>query len=380
MKIVHIITGLSTGGAQRALYNLMRGGLGVRFNSHIVSLSNEGTMGPLIRELGVPVTTLNMLGGLPSLSGLVKLRRIVREFQPDLIQGWMYHGNLAATLARTFARRHPALAWNVRHSLYDLGYEKPMTRQVIRLNMFFSSSPNMLLYNSQLARKQHEAFGFALGNGLVIPNGIDVQRFCFSDESRTRVRSELGIPAEANVVGHVARLHPMKGHRFFLRAAADLAQRYPETHFLICGQNVSLENVALRQLIPVRAHDRFHLLGERGDVSELMSAMDIFCLSSVWGEGFPNVIGEAMATGLPCVVTDVGDSAVVVGDTGVVVPPQDESAFVTGVESLLTMSPEERRMLGASAQARIEASYTLEAIVGQYASLYEKLLADMKVA
>lgn len=377
-KIIHLITGLATGGAERALYNLLNGGLAGRFDNHIISLSDEGTIGPQIRELKVPVATLGMRGGRPSLSGISKLHRVLREFQPDLIQGWMYHGNLAATLARTLAPGRPVLCWNVRHSLYDLKHEKAMTRQVIRANRFFSSSPEALLYNSRLSREQHEDFGFASRNGRVIPNGIDVQRFCFSDGARKRVRSELNIPATAQVVGHVARLHPMKDHPAFLHAAVDIALRYPEAHFLLSGRGVSMDEKALERLIPPQVRDRFHLLGERSDVSDLMSAMDIFCQSS-WSEAFPNVLGEAMATEVPCVATDVGDSAIVIGDTGVMVPPRDHEALAVGIENLLLKTLEERRALGASARARIGTNYTLEAIVGQYAAMYEKLITEKGV-
>ncbi len=372
--IIHVITGLATGGAERALYNLLNGGLVSRFDNHVVSLIDEGTMGPQIRDLGVPVITLGMRNGRPSFSGVAKLRRVVRKYKPDVIQGWMYHGNLAASIARRFSPAKPALAWNVRQSLYDLAREKTMTRAVIRANRIFSSGPDVLLYNSQLSREQHEAFGFASGHGKVIPNGIDMQRFTFSSESLQSVRSELGIPAHVLVVGHVARLHLMKDHPVFLRAAVDLALRYKQVYFLLSGLGVSLDNKVLAQLIPDQVRDRFHLLGERSDVPELMSAMDVFCLSSAWGEGFPNVLGEAMATGVPCVLTDVGDSAIVIGDTGVVVPPQDENALAAGIESLLTMPLEERRTLGASARVRIDANYTLGAVVEQYVALYEKLM------
>ena len=164
-----------------------------------------------------------------------------------------------------------------------------------------------------------------------------------------------------------------------MRAAADLALRHRQTHFLLSGRDVSLENKALEQLVRPQMRDRFHLVGERADVSELMTAMDIFCLSSAWGEGFPNVIGEAMATGVPCVATDVGDTAIIIGDTGVVVPSRNKDALAAGIESLLTMPLEERRTLGASARARIEENYTLRNIVEQYAALYEKLIAEKGV-
>jgi len=372
-RLIHIITGLNTGGAEWALYNLLYGGLADHFNCHVISLSDEGMMGPQIEALGVPLYILRMRAGRPSFCGFGMLRRVVGEFQPDIVQGWMYHGNLMANLARILAPERPVLAWNIRQSLYDFGREKLMTRQIIRANRFLSSAPDVLLYNSQISRKQHEDFGFALQHGYIIPNGIDVQKFSFSSVSRQYVRSKLAIPADALVVGHVARLHPMKDHPCFLRAASGLALRQPQAHFLLCGRGVLPENKMLEQLIHAQVRDRFHFLGERSDVSDLMSAMDIFCQSS-WSEAFSNVLGEAMAVGVPCVATDVGDSAIIIGDTGVVVPPQDENALAAGIESLLTMAQEDRRSLGTNARVRIEANFALGSVVKQYAALYEKLM------
>jgi glycosyltransferase involved in cell wall biosynthesis len=286
----------------------------------------------------------------------------------------MYHGNLAAVAARYLVRRRAIVGWNVRHSLYDLSLEKPMTQKVIRTGRFLSAAVDSLLYNSNISRSQHEDFGFSRDSGLVIPNGINVEQFSRSSGSRDQQRTFLGIPAEAKVVGHIARLHPMKDHAAFLRAAVDLACQYPETHFLLIGRDVSIENKPLQQLIPGQVRNRFHLLGERSNIPELMSAMDIFCLSSAWGEGFPNVIGEAMSTGLPCVATDVGDSAIVIGDTGVVVPPRNEKALAAGIERLLTMRPDDRHRLGSSARARIKENYELGAIVRQYVALYEEIV------
>jgi len=379
LKVVHIITGLATGGAERALYNLLYGGLAKHCDNYVISLGNEGVFGPKIKTLGVPVITLGMPNGRPSLLGLVKLRRSVREFQPDLIQGWMYHGNLAATLACNFAPRCPILVWNIRQSLYDLSYEKPMTRQIIRANRIFSSSPNALLYNSHLSQKQHEAFGISSANGQVIPNGIDMKKFSFFSDLRQSLRSELGIPVDAQVVGHVARLHPMKDHLLFLKAAVDLALRYSRTHFILIGRGVSLENITWKQLVPVSIKDKFHFLNERDDVPALMCTMDIFCLSSAWGEGFPNVIGEAMAIGLPCVATDIGDISTIIGNTGVVVSPHNKEALASGIERLLLMPEEERRMLGANAQAQINANFKLEVIVKEYIELYENLVSRKRV-
>ena len=378
MRVLHIITGLATGGAERALYNLLHGGLNSSFDNHVISLGDKGTVGPQISALGIPVTALYMRGGRPSINGLAKLWQTVREFRPDLIQGWMYHGNFAASIARSMYSGRAALVWNIRQSLYQVGNEKLLTRQIIRANRLFSGSPDVLLYNSQLSRHQHEAFGFAANKGRVIPNGIDLRRFNFSEDGRQRVRSELSIPAEALVVGHVARLHPMKDHANFLQAAGVVALRYPNTHFVLSGRNVCLDNASLKQEIPPPLENRFHLLGERGDVSDLMSAMDISCLSSAWGEGFPNVIGEAMATGVPCVATDVGDSALVIGDCGVMVAPRDKEALVSGIESLLALPVAERRLLGARARCRIETKFSLGQIVEQYAALYKTIIVKKR--
>lgn len=373
MKVLHIITGLTTGGAERALYNLLQGGLSTKFDSHVISMTDAGTFGPLIKALGVPVTTLEMPAGRPTLAGLLKLRNIVKTLQPDVIQGWMYHGNLAATQACSMLSERAALVWNIRQTLYQIGNEKFLTRQVIRANRFFSKAPDALLYNSQLSRQQHEAFGFASKNGQVIANGIDLQRFRFSQDARQSIRSELTIPVEALVVGHVARLHPMKDHANFLQAAEIIALQHANVHFVLSGRGVCMENASLRQQIPGTLQDRFHLLGERSDVADLMSAIDVLCLCSAWGEGFPNVLGEAMAVAVPCIATDVGDSGLLIGDYGAIVPPRDKTALAAGIESLLTLPLTERRLLGEQARRRIEDNFTLSEIVGQYVDLYHNL-------
>jgi len=373
MKIIHIITGLSIGGAEQALYNLLKGGLAERFDNCVISLRDKGPMGLKISLLGVPVIALNMHAKKLPLAGLVKLIRIIREFSPDLIQGWMYHGNLIGSFSRVVAPGKPALVWNVRHSLSDLSQEKIATRQVIRINRWFSFGADVILYNSHRSREQHEVFGFSKVGAKVIPNGIDTHIFSFSSKDRKHIRSKLGIPENACVVGHMARLHPMKDHAIFIQAAKSLSYRYQNLYFLLSGRDVSFDNIMLSQLLSSQVRHRFYFLGERNDVHKLMSAIDIFCLSSAWGEGFPNVLGEAMATSIPCVATDIGDSALVVNKTGIIVPPCDVNALEEGIESLLTISSEDRISLGKIALERVEINYKLSKIVEKYASLYNEL-------
>lgn len=374
--MTHVITGLSTGGAERALYNVLTGFSG-ELDSAVISLSNEGTYGSRIRELGVPVYTLGMQSGLPTISSVLKLRSLVRQLQPDVIQGWMYHGNLAAWLARRFAPGRPALAWNIRHSLYSLEAEKKLTQKVIKGNRRLSGSVDALLYNSRLSRQQHENFGFCADRGRVIPNGFDLDIWKPRSEPEIQaIRDREKIPGQALVIGHVARFHPMKDHAAFVRAAVRVVESCSDVHIVLVGRDVNRNNTSLVQLVPQALQHRFHWLGERHDIPDLMPIFDIVCLTSAWGEAFPNVLGEAMACGVPCVATDVGDSRLIVGDTGVVVPPRNDAELYSALMDMVNRGAEARASLGQAARRRIEAEFSLDAVVNQYMNLYRQLAAD----
>jgi glycosyltransferase involved in cell wall biosynthesis len=285
----------------------------------------------------------------------------------------MYHGNLAASLAAGLALGQPALAWNVRHSLYDLASEKPLTRQVIRANRVLSRRPETIIYNSRLSREQHERFGFNARRGVVIPNGFDLNRLRSDSEVGAVVRREFGIAPEALVIGHVARFHPMKDHVGFLRAAVAVARHLPRARFLMVGREVSVAKPEFAGIIPLDLLPRFVFTEERTDVPRLMQAMDVLCSSS-WSEAFPNVLGEAMACGVPCVTTDVGDSAAIVGETGIVVPPSDSAALARALSTMLEKRHETRRDLGRHARQRIATRYSIDAVTDRYTLLYENLI------
>lgn len=370
-----MITGLSTGGAERALYNLLAGGLGSSGRRAVISLRDGGSFGSAIRGFGVPVYTLGMKTGVPGLGALMRLRRVVRELRPDVIQGWMYHGNLAASVAAWMATVRPAVAWNIRHSLYSLAKEKVLTRQVIRAGGRLSEGVDAVVYNSRVSREQHQANGFDGRRALVIPNGFDVGGLRPDRTVAARVRGEFGIPEKAPLIGHVARFHPMKDHASFLRAAVRVAEGFADARFLVVGRNVSENNLALAGIVPEQLVDRFCFPGERSDVQDLMRAMDVFCTSSAWGEAFPNVLGEAMACGVPCVATDVGDSADIVGDTGLIVPASDSVALAQGLLAMIGKPAAERVALGRAARVRIERNYGLKEVVAKYGQLYDSLFS-----
>lgn len=376
MRQLHVISGLGAGGAERALFNLLAGGLAAPGEAMVLSLLDRGCYGDRLEALGIEVRTLDLKspGGLAV--ALPRTRRLVDAFRPDLIQGWLYHGNLAATLAARVARRHPALVWNVRNCLYSLSDWKLLTQQIIRISRALSANVDAVIYNSELARQQHEAFGFRTDVGHLIPNGFDVDALRPDAAVRLAERLALDVSGETVLIGHVARFHPVKDHASFLRAAVRVAEARPRIEFLLAGMDVSVDNPALARRVPPRLSDRFHFLGLRNDIHRLMQALDVLCQSS-WSEAFPNVLGEAMALGIPCVATAVGDSRSILGDCGVLVPPRDSDALARGMIRLADMAPTERRRLGMRARSRVTERFALPAIVARYARLYQRLMAQV---
>jgi glycosyltransferase involved in cell wall biosynthesis len=209
---------------------------------------------------------------------------------------------------------------------------------------------------------------------VVIANGFDTDTFRPDPAARLSVREELGLEPDAPLLGLMARFHPQKDHRTFVRAAAQFLRHSPAAHFLMAGRDVDDRNrTLLAWTTATGAPDRFHLLGLRDDMPRLMAACDIVSTSSSCGEALPLVLGEAMACGVPCVATDVGDSASLVGDTGRVVAPGDPEALSTAWGSLFTLRCDERRRLGERARERVIDRYRLEACVQAHMALYRQV-------
>ena len=372
MRILHVITGLAAGGAEAMLLKLLSWTAG-DVQSAVVSLSqDERAVEPAIRDLGIPVYCLGLRRVFPNPLALPALRRIVRNFRPQIIQGWMPHGNVLASLAGRWAGK-AAIVWNIRQALYDISYERWFTRAVIRLGARLSSGPAAIVYNSRTSVAQHEAFGYKPAHRIVIPNGFDCQLFRPDENAREKVRRELGLARDAVLIGLVARYHAMKDHANFLRAAGLVARQHVNTYFLLVGSGVTQDQAALVKIVAdQQLQERVFLMGERPDVPRMTASLDIACCSS-WTESFPNTVGEAMACGVPCVVTNVGDSAYVIGDTGVCTPPRDYCAFAEGMNRLLNGGIDYRRRLGSTARERIEREFSMAAVARQYESLYDQL-------
>jgi len=286
----------------------------------------------------------------------------------------MYHGNLAALFGRVVASSRAPIAWNVRQTLYDLRNEKRLTALVIRVSAAVSARTAAIVYNSETSATQHEAIGFARERRELIPNGFDCDAFAPNAAVRARTRARLSIGESDVVVGLISRYHPMKDHRLFIDAVAQAAAAHPRFRVLLVGRGVSRPDSGIPQALAAHGLAKSAIvLDERHDVAALCNAIDIACSSSGWGEGFSNAIGEAMACGVPCVVTDVGDSARIVGDTGKVVPRGNVQSFAASLLELAELGREGRVALGAAARRRVESLYSIGAVVARYESLYERL-------
>ncbi len=346
------------------------------FDQEVVSLTNSGPVGERIAALGVPVRMLGMRRGVPNPLAVVRLAGMIRRFGPDVVQTWMYHADLVGGLAARLAGMR-AVAWNIRNN--ELGAEESSwwIRQVVTACARLSRHiPARIVCCSHAAMRTHVALGYEPSRFVVLPNGFDLDRFRPDAGARTRVREELGISKRTPLIGLVARFHPQKNHALFFSAAALLHARRPDVHFVLAGRGVDPQNEQMACWIRDAGIEKVaHLLGERDDVPHLTAALDISTSSSSWGEAFPNVLGEAMACCVPCVATDVGDAALIVGDTGRTVPRNNPEALARAWEELLSLPEEERRALGRAARARICEHFDMNAVAERYAALYRELAA-----
>jgi glycosyltransferase involved in cell wall biosynthesis len=343
------------------------------FKNEVVSLTGIMDLAPRMRAAGVRVRTLEMKKGLPNPFLIMRLAQWMRESNPDVVHTWMYHANLAGGVAARLAGNIPVV-WGIHHSVLDRRVDKLRTLLVNRgCGLLSRRFPARIVCCSQAALDLHRKLGYAQEKLEVIPNGFDLEQVKPDPNARQSLRKELGIPADAVLIGMAARFHPHKDHRNFTWAAARLRQRMPNVHFVLCGLGITWENTQLAGWIDAAGmRDCCHLLGVREDMPRLFAGMDIATTASR-SEAFPIVIGEAMACGTPCVVTAVGDSAMIVGDTGIAVPAEDPNALAEGWRKLIEAGPEVRRRMGIAARNRVQEHFALSAVVERYQAVYTEL-------
>jgi glycosyltransferase involved in cell wall biosynthesis len=371
--VCHIINGLQVAGAETMLFRLLKHGSSENL-SRVISLHDDSALGAEIRSLGILVDVLGMGSPIPTPSAIFKFFHTVSSSPPDLLHGWMYHGSLAALSYKLLKAKRSALIWNIRQSIYDLTLEKKTTQAVIKACALLSGATSRIVYNSTTAARQHESLGFDSRRTRVIPNGFDLSQYDASEARRQAARAWLKVSDAECVIGVVARVHAVKDHTTLLNAVARVVRVAPNVRLVLAGRDACWENERLaRSISNLELSDHVVLLGERHDLPSIMPGFDIGCSSSL-SEGFSNAIGEIMACAVPCVVTNVGESQVLIGDTGVSVPSADAFALSEGLLSLVQLSSAERRQLGVLARKRIAAQYSIQAVALAYDTLYSEAL------
>lgn len=366
MKVLHVISGLGVGGAESMLSSVSLALHRQGIKQSVVCLTSGGKFAEQLRASGISVTELGMRRGRPSLCRMLTLVFLIRSQRPDVIQSWMYHADLLATLALLLSgrRMQTLLCWGIRCSNLNFKEQRIILRSVVRICSLLSGIPDCIIANSQAGRNVHVVMGYRSSRIRVIANGIDTIRYHPDPDARQKVRSLLGLNPDTPLIAHVARVDPMKDHQCFLDALA----RLPSVAAIVVGSGTDM--------LPDRRG--LYRFGCRSDVHRLLAASDIIVSSSAYGEGFPTVVAEGMACGLPAVVTDVGDSARIVGDTGYVVASGNPQQLAQAIRLLLDETPDQRRIRSEHARRRIEEHYSLDSAVRAFLDVYRSGLLQEK--
>ena len=377
-RIVHVITGLGVGGAETMLAKLLEAEVTSRRarTAEVICLGADGPMADRIRATGIPLTCIGMGRGssVGTVAGLRALARRLRVLQPDVVQCWMYHADLLGGLTARLAVPHAERIWSIRAS--SMPYPASLlTRAVIRACAVLSHIvPARIISCSTAAAALHVRMGYDARRIVVIPNGFDLKRFSPAPDARAALQQELGLSAGAAIVGCVARFDPQKDFATLFRAFERIAARHEGAVLVVAGHGCSTDDAAIIAMIPDCCRDRVHLLGVRRDIPQLTAAFDVAILTSAYGEGFPNVLGEALACGVPCVATDVGDSREIAGKEGIIAPVGDADGLATGVLAIMARPATERALLATRMRARALHDYELSAIAHRYWRAQDELL------
>jgi glycosyltransferase involved in cell wall biosynthesis len=373
-----VITSLNQGGAETVLFRLINA-TRHRYEHAVVSLSDEGYFASLLREQGITVFVLDIPRGQINLRSLRRLRQIIREFRPEVIQTRLHHANLLGGLAARFTGAVPVV-WAVHSSYLGTWRKTWKTRLVRRFCSWLSHAlPEAIISDAQSSAELHMSLGFARNKMSVIYNGVDGAVFRPDEKARFRIRAAWGVGEAEVLAGSVARWDPLKDHDNLLRAVRLAADEGANFRCVLVGSEMTLENPPLRALIEQHGvGERVLAVGPSPDVPGVMAALDLLVMSSL-SESMPVAVVEAMACAVPCLVTDVGDSAAIVGDTGWVMPARDSRALADSMK--VAVSEIHAPQFAARAEAcrsRIAAHFSLERMSQAYAAVWERAAARGK--
>lgn len=367
-KIVHIISGLKSGGAERSLFNVCNSNISDYFTQSVICLGDKAIYGDKLEELGVEVYYLNFKNS-NKLYAFLNFKNIIKKLSPDIIQGWMTHGNFASVLAYFILSGRPSLFWNIRQTVYKLKHEYILTRFLFLINILLSRIPNGIISNANISIKQLIKFGYKNDSFILIPNGFDTNYWKPDHNLRQIERNKLKFNDNDFVIGYVGRYHPMKNIKLLLESFHKLSQQNSKIKLVIVGQNLNNYNINEKSIIDMIPLKQILIIDITEDVKKYYNIFDLLILCSAWGEGFPNVLGEAMSSELCCISTPVGDTPDILEDVGYLVPLDDVDFLIEKVKNCMD-NPEELNKLGRKARIKILNQYSMEKTINSYLNIY----------
>lgn len=374
MKVLHVTTSLENGGAEALLLTLIRGDTSREHT--VISLFRDGFYGPVLREEGVTVHSLDMPRGRLTVSGVAKLFKLIRGTNSDVIQCWMYHANFLTGIIGRLAGKNN-IVWGLHNTAMGGSGVSKSTLLINKLCAFMSGLiPAHVVHSSRSGAKEHVELGYNKDKMSVIPGGYNLDRFKPNETLYKQMRTDMGVEESTFLIGMFARWHPQKDHENLIKAIALLPQGTLESVVVaLFGNGMDHDNQELVNLLEqYNVKENFMLLGPVSNPADYMNAIDSHVLSSAYGESFPNVVNESMACGVPCIVTDVADSSLIVGDVGTVVEPKApealSAAIATYIEESGTQAWLDRKR---ASRDRIVSNFSVASLVEQYGKLWNSV-------
>ena len=375
LKVLHIISGLNMGGAEVALNRLITNFNDNNYCHIVVSLTKGGSIMEALKMVNVRVYEFDFKKNF--IKDFFKLLVLLKNTKPDIVNTWMYHANLIGGIA-AYILGHKRIIWSLRTTDVRKG-SKILTIFIRKISALFSYFiPKKIVCVAEAVLQAHQEIGYCKNKMIIIHNGFDASKIIFNKIERQRLRDQFGFKSSEVIIGSVGRFNKAKDHKNFIHAAAIIIKEKPNVKFLMVGKDLENDNVLINKWAKdVHVSSKLILLGERQDISNCLSAMDIFCLHSS-REGFPNSLAEAMLVGLPCISTAVGDVEILIRDIGLMVPKENSPALAKGLIELIEMPSKERSLMGQKARKKIYEEFSIYDTCERYKELYGKLLMDSK--